>query len=182
MFHLAAQTIVPTANPRPASTFETNIRGTWTVLEACRRHGAERVVVASSDKAYGPHRELPYREDHRAPADVPLRRLQGRHRPARPLLLAHLAAAGRGDAVREPVRRRRHQRSRLVPEAVDRRARRPLPGRPLRRVPGARLPLRRGRRRGVSGDRGGARRGARVAARRSTPAAAGHTACSTSSS
>lgn len=63
VFHLAAQTIVPTANRSPASTFETNIRGTWTLLEACRHHGAERVVVASSDKAYGPHPELPYRED-----------------------------------------------------------------------------------------------------------------------
>ncbi|MEA2196502.1 MAG: hypothetical protein QOJ25_553 [Solirubrobacteraceae bacterium] len=64
VFHLAAQTIVPTANRSPVSTFETNIRGTWTLLEACRRHGAERVVVASSDKAYGAHDELPYREDY----------------------------------------------------------------------------------------------------------------------
>jgi CDP-glucose 4,6-dehydratase len=64
VFHLAAQTIVPTANRSPTSTFETNIRGTWTLLEACRRHGAERVVVASSDKAYGTHDELPYREDY----------------------------------------------------------------------------------------------------------------------
>jgi CDP-glucose 4,6-dehydratase len=63
VFHLAAQTIVPTANRSPLSTFETNIRGTWLLLEACRRHGAERVVVASSDKAYGAHDELPYRED-----------------------------------------------------------------------------------------------------------------------
>jgi CDP-glucose 4,6-dehydratase len=63
VFHLAAQTIVPTANHAPLSTFETNIRGTWTVLEACRLHGAERVIVASSDKAYGAHATLPYRED-----------------------------------------------------------------------------------------------------------------------
>jgi CDP-glucose 4,6-dehydratase len=62
VFHLAAQTIVPTANRSPASTFETNIRGTWLLLEACRLHGTGRVVVASSDKAYGPHSELPYRE------------------------------------------------------------------------------------------------------------------------
>jgi CDP-glucose 4,6-dehydratase len=62
VFHLAAQTIVPTANRSPVSTFETNIRGSWLLLEACRRHGAERVVVASSDKAYGAHDELPYRE------------------------------------------------------------------------------------------------------------------------
>jgi CDP-glucose 4,6-dehydratase len=64
VFHLAAQTIVPTANRSPLSTFDTNIRGTWLLLEACRVHGTERVIVASSDKAYGPHAELPYREDH----------------------------------------------------------------------------------------------------------------------
>lgn len=64
VFHLAAQTLVPTANCSPLSTFETNMRGTWLLLEACRRHGAERVVVAASDKAYGPHSQLPYREDH----------------------------------------------------------------------------------------------------------------------
>jgi CDP-glucose 4,6-dehydratase len=63
IFHLAAQTIVPIANRSPISTFETNIRGTWMVLDACRQHGAERVIVASSDKAYGAHDELPYRED-----------------------------------------------------------------------------------------------------------------------
>jgi CDP-glucose 4,6-dehydratase len=63
VFHLAAQTIVPTANHAPLSTFETNIGGTWTVLEACRLHGAERVIVASSDKAYGDRAALPYRED-----------------------------------------------------------------------------------------------------------------------
>jgi CDP-glucose 4,6-dehydratase len=74
VFHLAAQTQVGTANRAPASTFESNVRGTWLVLEACRLHGAERVVVASSDKAYGPQRELPYREEHplgaRYPYDV----------------------------------------------------------------------------------------------------------------
>ena len=63
VFHLAAQTQVGTANRAPLSTFEANVRGTWVVLEACRFHGAERVVVASSDKAYGPQPELPYRED-----------------------------------------------------------------------------------------------------------------------
>jgi len=62
VFHLAAQTLVGTALQAPISTFETNIRGTWLVLEACRLHGVERVVVASSDKAYGHHAELPYRE------------------------------------------------------------------------------------------------------------------------
>jgi CDP-glucose 4,6-dehydratase len=62
VFHLAAQTIVLTANRSPVSTFETNIRGSWLVLEACRLHGAERLIVASSDKAYGWSAELPYRE------------------------------------------------------------------------------------------------------------------------
>src|SRR5215211_7513880 len=63
VFHLAAQTLVGPAAESPAATFETNVRGTWIVLEACRESGVERVVVASSDKAYGAHKELPYRED-----------------------------------------------------------------------------------------------------------------------
>src|SRR5215472_14443782 len=64
VFHLAAQTIVGIANRNPVSTFESNIRGTWTVLEACRRSPAvKQVVVASSDKAYGTHERLPYLED-----------------------------------------------------------------------------------------------------------------------
>jgi len=71
VFHLAAQTLVGSANHSPVSTFETNVRGTWIVLEACRRHGAERVIVASSDKAYGNHDELPYREDYALQARYP---------------------------------------------------------------------------------------------------------------
>jgi CDP-glucose 4,6-dehydratase len=63
VFHLAAQTIVGRANASPLATFEANVQGTWTLLEACREEGVERVVVASSDKAYGSHAELPYRED-----------------------------------------------------------------------------------------------------------------------
>jgi len=63
VFHLAAQTIVGTAADSPAPTFDANVRGTWTLLEACRENGIEAVVVASSDKAYGAHDELPYRED-----------------------------------------------------------------------------------------------------------------------
>jgi len=71
VFHLAAQAIVPVANKSPLGTFETNIRGTWNLLEACRRSsGVSRIVVASSDKAYGAHAELPYTEDHA---------LQGKH-------------------------------------------------------------------------------------------------------
>ncbi|MGH2973498.1 MAG: NAD-dependent epimerase/dehydratase family protein [Solirubrobacterales bacterium] len=63
VFHLAAQTIVGTAASSPAPTFDTNVRGTWMLLEACRANDVERIVVASSDKAYGAHDELPYRED-----------------------------------------------------------------------------------------------------------------------
>lgn len=63
VFHLAAQTIVGIANRNPTSTFETNIRGTWTVLEACRRSPkVEQIVLASSDKAYGDQEKLPYDE------------------------------------------------------------------------------------------------------------------------
>jgi CDP-glucose 4,6-dehydratase len=64
VFHLAAQTLVGTALRAPVSTFETNIRGTWLLLEACRAQGVARVLVASSDKAYGRHQTLPYTEDH----------------------------------------------------------------------------------------------------------------------
>lgn len=71
VFHLAAQTIVGTANRSPVSTFDTNIRGTWTLLEACRELEVPRVVVASSDKAYGAHDELPYREDFALEATYP---------------------------------------------------------------------------------------------------------------
>jgi len=71
VFHLAAQTIVGVANRHPLATFETNIRGTWALLEACRTSGkVKQVIVTSSDKAYGDQAHLPYTED--AP-------LQGRH-------------------------------------------------------------------------------------------------------
>jgi CDP-glucose 4,6-dehydratase len=64
IFHLAAQTIVGVANRNPVSTLDTNVRGTWALLEAARRSPLTKaVVVASSDKAYGDHDELPYDED-----------------------------------------------------------------------------------------------------------------------
>jgi CDP-glucose 4,6-dehydratase len=63
VFHLAAQTIVGAARESPLETFEVNVRGAWNVFEACRAHSVERVVFASSDKAYGASPELPYRED-----------------------------------------------------------------------------------------------------------------------
>lgn len=71
VFHLAAQAIVGAANRNPIETFDSNIRGTWTVLEAARRtKSIKQVLVASSDKAYGAHEVLPYDET------MPL---QGRH-------------------------------------------------------------------------------------------------------
>ncbi len=64
VIHLAAQTIVTIANRNPVSTLETNIQGTWNVLEACRRSPTvKQIVLASSDKAYGDHEVLPYQED-----------------------------------------------------------------------------------------------------------------------
>ena len=75
VIHLAAQTIVGIANRNPVSTFESNIQGTWNLLEACRRSpGMKSIVIASSDKAYGDQEELPYGEgtplEGRHPYDV----------------------------------------------------------------------------------------------------------------
>ena len=71
VFHLAAQAIVGIANRNPVSTFESNVQGTWNLLEACRRSPlVTAIIVASSDKAYGTHTVLPFREDMA---------LQGRH-------------------------------------------------------------------------------------------------------
>lgn len=64
VIHLAAQTIVTIANRNPISTFEANITGTWNLMEACRRSPkVKQIVVASSDKAYGDQKNLPYSED-----------------------------------------------------------------------------------------------------------------------
>ncbi len=71
VIHLAAQTIVPIANRNPVSTWETNVQGSWVLLEACRRSPTvKQIVMASSDKAYGDSEVLPYDEE------MPLR---GRH-------------------------------------------------------------------------------------------------------
>jgi CDP-glucose 4,6-dehydratase len=71
VFHLAAQTIVTIANRNPISTFKANIEGTWNILEACRRSPfVKKIIVASSDKAYGDQEKLPY--DEKTP-------LEGRH-------------------------------------------------------------------------------------------------------
>lgn len=65
VFHLGAQAIVGVGDEFPLLTLESNVRGTYNLLEACRRHGriVRRVIVASSDKAYGAHETLPYTED-----------------------------------------------------------------------------------------------------------------------
>ncbi|MFL5865353.1 MAG: NAD-dependent epimerase/dehydratase family protein [Solirubrobacteraceae bacterium] len=118
VFHLAAQTLVGTANRSPRSTFETNVRGTWMVLEACRAQGISAVIVASSDKAYGRRRDLPYRESHalspafpydvsKAAADLIARSYW--HTFGLPVAVTRFANLyGGGDT----------NRSRLVPEAV----------------------------------------------------------------
>ncbi len=65
VFHLAAATIVGATTSSPLSTYEVNVRGTWSLLEACRLAGEppQKIVMASTDKAYGVHEDLPYRED-----------------------------------------------------------------------------------------------------------------------
>jgi len=71
IFHLAAQALVGVANKSPVNTFKSNILGTWNILEACRNTKlVKKIIVASSDKAYGEHKKLPYKEDFN---------LQGRH-------------------------------------------------------------------------------------------------------
>lgn len=66
VFHLAAQTRVPIARVHPLDTFEANVRGTWILMEALRRYGkVELCLLASSDKIYGPLRDLPYTESTR---------------------------------------------------------------------------------------------------------------------
>jgi len=72
VIHLAAQAIVGQANTDPAETFQHNILGTWTTLDACRRApGVESITVASSDKAYGDHGSEPYTESAALLADHP---------------------------------------------------------------------------------------------------------------
>jgi len=95
VFHLAAQTIVGIANRNPVSTFESNITGTWNVLEACRRSPAVKaIVLASSDKAYGDQEQLPYSED------TPL---EGRHPYDVSKSCSDLIAQAYGKTYRLPV-------------------------------------------------------------------------------
>jgi CDP-glucose 4,6-dehydratase len=95
VIHLAAQTIVTIANRNPVSTFETNVAGTWALLEACRRSPmVKQVVLASSDKAYGDQDVLPYTED------TPL---AGRHPYDASKACADLIAQGYAATYRVPV-------------------------------------------------------------------------------
>ncbi len=72
VFHLAAKSLVGECYHDPAEAFSVNIRGTWNVLEACRKTGSVLgVIVASSDKAYGTHARLPYKEDFALRGDHP---------------------------------------------------------------------------------------------------------------
>jgi CDP-glucose 4,6-dehydratase len=119
IFHLAAQSIVGSADHRPAETFTTNIKGTWAVLEAARVAGVRRVVVAGSRNAYGERTPSPYTEDmalaptHAYDVSKAATDLIGRsywHTYGLPVAVTRLANVyGGGD--RNP--------SRLVPELVS---------------------------------------------------------------
>ena len=134
VFHLAAQTIVGTVARVARARLRDQHRGTWTLLEACRERGVERVVVASSDKAYGAHDELPYREDFalqptapydasKAAADLIARSYW--HTYGLPVAVTRFANLyGGGDL----------NFSRLVPEAVSAALDGRAPGAPLRRL------------------------------------------------
>ena len=119
VFHLAAQTIVGTARRSPLTTWEVNVGGTWTMLEACRRLGVQRVIVAASDKAYGDSDDLPYREDTA---------LQPRYPYETSKAAADLIARSYWPTFGVPVATTRFanvygggdlHRSRLIPEVVD---------------------------------------------------------------
>ena len=119
VFHLAAQTIVGTARRSPLTTWEVNVGGTWTMLEACRRLEVQRVVVAASDKAYGDSDDLPYREDTA---------LQPRYPYETSKAAADLIARSYWPTFGVPVATTRLanvygggdlHRSRLIPEVVD---------------------------------------------------------------
>ena len=122
------------ANRNPVSTFETNIAGTWALLEACRRSPTVRqIVVASSDKAYGDHERAPVRRGRAAAGAPPVRREQVVRRPDRHGLRGDLRPAGRDHALRQLLRRRRPElephRAGHDPLGAPRRA----AGHPLRR-------------------------------------------------
>jgi CDP-glucose 4,6-dehydratase len=119
VFHLAAQSILGIAQRSPLTTWESNVRGTWTVVEACRDHGVARTVVAASHKAYGAHDRLPYGEDFELRAQYPYDVSKA---------AADLIARSYWHTYGLPVATTRFtnvygggdlNRSRLVPEAID---------------------------------------------------------------
>ena len=108
VFHLGAQTLVGPAHRDPVATFEANIRGTYLLLDACRRASdvVRRVVVASSDKAYGTAGDLPVHRDHPPGGARAVRGLEDGDRSPRAVVRRHLRGSGRGRAVRQRVRGR----------------------------------------------------------------------------
>ena len=65
IFHLAAEAIVSRSYKDPLSTFSSNIKGSWNILDCCRDSAnVEAIIIASSDKAYGSNKKLPYKEDY----------------------------------------------------------------------------------------------------------------------
>ncbi len=108
VFHLGAQTLVGRGYRSPHATFESNIRGTYTLLEACRRHAGavRRIVVASSDKAYGESAVLPYTEEMPRAGAIPTTSPRAAPICSR-LLRRDLRAAGRRGPLRQHLRRRR---------------------------------------------------------------------------
>ena len=111
VFHLGAQPIVATALRNPLPTFEANIRGSYNLLEACRVHRSlvTRVVVASSDKAYGDGPIAALHRGHAGQRAAPVRRQQELHGPDRAVLRAHVRPARHRRALRQHLRRRRPQ-------------------------------------------------------------------------
>ena len=183
VLHLAAQSQVGVANRNPLATYEANVAGTWSVLEAVRRSPARRA---------GRHRQqrqglrrpaaAPLRRGHAAPRRQPVRRVEGLRRPHLHELPPHLRRAGVRHPVRQLLRPRRPQlgaaRARHDPVAAAGRA----AGDPLRRHDGARLPLRRRRR--ASPTSGSSRRWPRTrrwSARPSTSPPRPRSPCSSSS-
>ncbi len=132
VFHLAAQTIVGIARRSPVSTYGTNVRGTWLLMEACRTHEVQRVVVAASDKAYGASDVLRTPRISRS-TRPPVRREQGRDRPHHSLVRAHLRRAGGHDALRQPLRPGRPEPVPPHPRGDRRRARGTPGDHPVRR-------------------------------------------------
>ena len=110
VFHLAAQTIVGIANRNPISTFESNIGGTWSTLEACRRSPrVNGIVLASSDKAYGDQDNSALHGRHSSARMPSLRCQQILRRSDRQQLRHYLQASGRHHALRQSLRRRRFE-------------------------------------------------------------------------